>query len=142
MTTPIERHLQEHGIFTNPPPPPDAPTLTLTVRDPEGFGCQAGKGQVYLLIMLTFMDCSVWATCPGVGSVQVTEGGEITPAFSSLGARIGFGEDILFSATGPEAQHALNACRAMVEGTPQERKAMFRRSHHQLKAAKPSGKGR
>lgn len=133
--TPVERFLREQGAFTNPPPPPDALTIALTVRDDKGFGCSGGKGQVYLLVMVRFMDCALWATHVGAGSILVVEHGEVTPAFRALRAHIRQGERILFTATGPDTQRALNLCRAIVEGTPEECKRLFRKFHRQLKAA-------
>jgi phosphotransferase system HPr-like phosphotransfer protein len=125
----LNRTARSRGAFHNPPPPVDAPSITLTVLDPEGWGmgsCHTAKTQVYLLYALQSMDCRVWAEHHQAGSVLVFEDGELAEVMHAAGLRFKQGETLTITAEGPDAEKALEACRVMFDAQPEERKALYR----------------
>lgn len=52
-----------------------------------------------------------------------------------LWARLKVGETLTLTATGPDAQRALEACREMHQVSPEERKAMYRQRYSGLRLA-------
>ncbi len=130
----LNRTARSRGAFHNPPPPADAPSIVLTVLDPEGWGmgsCYTAKTQVYLLYALQKMDCRVWAEHHQAGSVLVFEGGKLAEVMVAVGPRFKCGETLTFTATGPDAERALAACRAMFEARPEDRRGLYRKHYRE-----------
>jgi hypothetical protein len=134
--TPVQRYLSVRSVrgfrevFHNPPVPSLGPSVTLTVEDEEGWGagsCFTAKSQMYLLWVLEKLDCHTWVSHHAMGSVLFVADGELTKAFVELGPRIKQGEQITFTAQGPDALSALDACRVFFEAAPEDRRAIYRR---------------
>jgi phosphotransferase system HPr-like phosphotransfer protein len=121
--SPVERHLLYHG-GVGAPVPRDAQSITLTVRDPEGIDCEGAK---YLFLAWRALDCDLWVTHPKAGSVHLVEAGSATQATKTLKARFKQGEELVFTATGEDAELALYVCRRMLEAAPEDRGGIFRR---------------
>jgi hypothetical protein len=139
--TPVQRYLRMkvlhpfsvrgfRGVIHNPPVPSSAPSITVTVEDEEGWGagsCFTAKSQMYLLWVLEKLDCRMWVSHHAMGSVLFVADGELSEAFVELGPRIKQGEQFTFTAQGPDALSALDACRVFFEAAPEERRRIYRR---------------
>jgi phosphotransferase system HPr-like phosphotransfer protein len=117
--TPVERHLLFHGGIGEPLPR-DARSITLTVRDPEGIGCEGAK---YIFLAWRALDCDLWVTHHKAGSVHLVEAGSATQATKTLKARFKQGEEVTLSATGEDADLALYVSRRMLEAEGEEMRA-------------------
>jgi hypothetical protein len=129
--TPIEKKLRERGMSPGARPPAKGLRLRAVVRDAGGLGCEGAK---YALLALRGMDASVWVTHHEAGSLQLTERGRDLRASAILSARFRQGEELLITATGPDAHRALEACRVMLEARPEERRGLYRRRYRRESA--------
>ncbi len=120
MTTDVERYI---GRDAGPPPPVDGLKATVILRGSDGKSCETAK---YLILALRKMDASVWISHRRGGSLQLTDRGRDTRGKQRLWARFHQGQELTFTATGPEAAAAIDACKAMAEGHPLWRGAIYR----------------
>jgi phosphotransferase system HPr-like phosphotransfer protein len=123
------RMLAQRGIFWQPSPPPGAPRLTLTVRDKGGITCD---GALFIFAALLELEASVWVTREGVGTIHLIDrtkpkgSKSITRSAKILSAHFPKGAELTVTASGPDANEALEVSRQMLEAHPMDRREIYR----------------
>jgi hypothetical protein len=124
--TPIERVLLKWGVIPGPPPPRHGSVqLRVQVRDANGLDCEGAK---YPLLALRGMAASVWVTHETQGYLQLTDNGKDTRGLN-IAPRFHKGDELTLTATGPDAERALEACRVLLEAPLENRKDLYRRHY-------------
>jgi hypothetical protein len=122
---PIERQLRMGGVINAKPPASEASlTLRIVVGDTPCLDC---AGITHLFVALRGLDASVWGTHHELGSLQLLNEGRVPPASHLMSVYIPRGDPLVFTATGPDAEEALEVARVMLEAPPDERRNIYRR---------------
>lgn len=122
------------GDVKNPTPPEGAQRVRVVCQDREGVRCETAK---WIIRALCKLEASVWVEHARAGSLRITDRGRGTLGYRTIWACFYPGEVLTFSATGPEASRALDACREFLAVTPEERKQLYRERYAALP---PAGK--